>query len=99
MSPQLSVGNHTIKASYGGDANFKTSSGTLAQTVNQDSTTTTVTSSPIPSVYGKAVTFTATVVANAPRERHSDRFGHVHGWHDDAAHSHAQPGQRRTAPP
>ena len=36
-SPLLSVGNRTIKASYSGDTNFKTSAGTLTQTVNQDS--------------------------------------------------------------
>jgi Bacterial Ig-like domain (group 3) len=62
----LSVGNDTIKASYGGDTNFKTSAGTVVQTVNQDSTTTSVVSSANPSVYGQSVTFTATVAANAP---------------------------------
>jgi len=66
VSPQLSVGNHTIKASYGGDTNFKTSAGTLTQTVNQDATTASVVSAANPSVYGQSVTFTATVVANAP---------------------------------
>ena len=66
VSPQLSVGNHTIKASYGGDTNFKTSAGTLTQTVKQDSTTTSIVSSANPSVYGQSVTFTATVIANVP---------------------------------
>jgi hypothetical protein len=44
-SSLLSVGNHTIKASYSGGTNFKASAGTLTQTVNQDSTTTSVVSS------------------------------------------------------
>jgi len=65
-SSLLAVGSHTIKASYGGDTNFKTSAGTLTQTVNQDSTTTSVVSSANPSVFGQSVTFTATVTANAP---------------------------------
>ena len=65
-SSPLSVGNDTIKASYSGDTNFKTSTGTVTQTVNQDSTTTSVVSSANPSVYGQSVTFTATVAANAP---------------------------------
>ena len=62
----LAVGNRTIKASYSGDSNSKTSSGTLTQTVNQDSTTTVLVSSADPSVSGQVVTFTATVKANAP---------------------------------
>ena len=65
-SSPLAVGNDTIKASYGGDTNFKTSAGTVVQTVDQDSTTTSLASSANPSVYGQSVTFTATVGANAP---------------------------------
>src|SRR5437870_3682003 len=53
-------------AVYGGSTSFNTStSPALTQTVNSD-TTTTVTSSLNPSVHNQAVTFTATVVANAP---------------------------------
>ena len=62
----LAAGNRTIKATYSGDTNDKTSSGTLTQTVNQDSTTTSVVSSMNTSAYGQSVTFTATVSANAP---------------------------------
>jgi hypothetical protein len=63
----LAVGTHAIMAVYGGNANFTTSSSTaLTQTVNQDGTTTTVTSSKDPSVYGQSVMFTATVKAAAP---------------------------------
>ena len=58
----LGAGNNYITASYVGDANFTAStSSALAQTVNQASTTTTVSSSINPSVYGQSVTFTATV--------------------------------------
>jgi hypothetical protein len=38
----LSVGNHSITASYGGDSNFTASSGSMTQTVNQGSTSTIV---------------------------------------------------------
>ena len=65
---QLGLGSgQSITAAYGGDDNFTTSDSTaLSQTVNQDSTTTSVASSTNPSVYGQAVTFTATVSANPP---------------------------------
>jgi hypothetical protein len=60
-------GSHSITAVYSGDATFNTSiSPTLTQTVNKDTTTTAVTSSVNPSVVGQAVTYTATVIANAP---------------------------------
>ncbi len=65
-SPLLSVGNNTIKASYNGDTNFKTSTGTLTQAVNHDATTTSVVSAANPSAYGQSVTVTAMVEANAP---------------------------------
>jgi hypothetical protein len=63
----LAVGARSITAVYGGSANFKTStSPVLTLTVNQDSTTSKVTSSRNPSTHNRSVTFTATVVANAP---------------------------------
>ena len=65
-SSPLAAGNDTIKASYSGDTDFKATTGTLSQTVNRDSTTTSLVSSANPSVYGQSVTFTATVAANAP---------------------------------
>src|SRR5206468_9514887 len=50
-----------------GDTNFNTStSPNYAQTVNKADTTTTVTSSANPSVFGQSVTFTASVNAVAP---------------------------------
>ncbi len=52
---------HSITAVYNGDTNFTGStSDNFLQTVNQSSTTTTVTSSVNPSVFGHGVTFTAT---------------------------------------
>jgi hypothetical protein len=63
----LAVGSHSISASYGGDSNFNgSSSAVLSQTVNQDSTRTTLVSSADPAKVGQAVTFTATVSAGAP---------------------------------
>src|SRR5262249_1308480 len=65
----LAVGNHTITTSYGGDTNFNGSTGSLTgnpQVVNKASTSTSVTSSLNPSVFGQSVMFTATVSAVAP---------------------------------
>src|SRR5207245_1524293 len=63
----LSAGTHTIAVTYNGDTNFTAAtSANLLQTVNQDGTTTTVTSNANPSVFGQTVTFTATVSASAP---------------------------------
>src|SRR5438132_950770 len=64
----LSVGNHTITAAFTDtDNNYNNStSGNFAQTVNQASTTTAVSSSLNPSVFGQSVTFTATVSVTAP---------------------------------
>ena len=63
----LAAGPHTITVSYSGDGNFVTStSAPLTQTVNQAATTSKVTSSANPSVFGESVTFTATVKAVAP---------------------------------
>ena len=58
----LAVGGHSITAIYSGDTNNAGStSPTLTQTVNQVGATVTVASSQNPSVYGQAVTFTATI--------------------------------------
>ncbi|MFI0779866.1 Ig-like domain repeat protein [Streptomyces sp. NPDC021212] len=55
-----------ITATYNGDTNFTTSSGTDTQTVNKATTTTAVVSSPDPSSVGQSVTFTATVAPVSP---------------------------------
>ncbi len=58
----LAAGSHSITATYNGDSNYGTSiSPTLTQTVNQNASSTSLTSSANPSAYGAAVTFTATV--------------------------------------
>jgi hypothetical protein len=63
----VAAGSHSITAVYGGSANFSTStSPAVTQTVNNDATTTTVTSSLNPSPHNGSVTFTATVIAKAP---------------------------------
>src|SRR5207245_2215702 len=65
-SSTLAVGGHSITADYNGDSSFNISSGALTQTVNKANTTTALTSSVNPSVFGQSVTFTATVTANSP---------------------------------
>jgi hypothetical protein len=57
----LYIGNHTITASYSGDAIFAASSGTLSQVVKANNTTTSLSSSLNPSYRTQSVTFTATV--------------------------------------
>jgi hypothetical protein len=62
----LPAGNDTITASYSGDTNnFAPSTGMNSVTVNLDPTTTKVTASPNPSVYGDSVTLTATVSSSS----------------------------------
>ncbi len=63
----LAVGGHAITVQYAGDSNFFGSTSTaFTQTVDQDASTTAVSSSANPSVYGQSVTFTAAVSADAP---------------------------------
>jgi hypothetical protein len=64
---QLAVGNgQSITTVYAGDSNYTTStSAAISQNVTKDATSATVASSANPSVYGQAVTFTATVTAAA----------------------------------
>ncbi len=63
----LSVGNHSITASYGGDANFAPSaSAAVNQTVNKAATTTGITASANPVSTGEDELFTATVAIVAP---------------------------------
>src|SRR5207249_4697421 len=65
----LSVASHTITASYTGDSSFVSGSASdsaTPQVVNKDASTTAVSSTANPSVFGQAVTFTAIVSAVAP---------------------------------
>jgi hypothetical protein len=62
----LSTGDHTVMAAYSGEAGFNASSAVLTQTVISPDTTTALTSSTNPSVFGQQVTFTATVASDDP---------------------------------
>jgi uncharacterized repeat protein (TIGR03803 family) len=73
----LPVGGSAIKAVYGGDVLFSGStSNTVKQVVKKVTTATTLTSSPNPSTYGQAVTFTAVVTSSlgAPPDGESVTF-------------------------
>jgi hypothetical protein len=60
----LSVGTHSLQASYPGNSGFGSStSATVTQTVNPAATTTLVSGAPNPSYLGTAVTFTVTVTS------------------------------------
>jgi type II secretory pathway pseudopilin PulG len=62
-----SPGTHSVSAVFSGDGSYSGStSNTLAQVVNQASTTTSLASSANPAVTGQAVTLTATVAVTAP---------------------------------
>ena len=59
--PALIVGNHKITAQYGGDSSDAADKATFTETITGGPSTTTVTSSAQPSIYGQSVTFTAVV--------------------------------------
>ncbi len=59
--PTLIVGNHKITAQYGGDATDAADKATFTETITGGPTTTTLTSSAQPSIYGQSVSFTAVV--------------------------------------
>lgn len=62
----LDAGDHEITADYQGDARFAGASDSLEQEIDVAQTTTTVTSSPNPSVFGQPVTIRAEVAPVAP---------------------------------
>jgi ELWxxDGT repeat protein len=65
----LTLGHHTITATYGGDMNFTGSSGNdsaAPQVVNQASSRTVLTAFPDPAVFGQAVSFTVGVSVLSP---------------------------------
>jgi len=65
--PSSSAGSRTLTATYAGDANFNSSSGTAAHTINRADTITTITSdSPDPSTVGQTYAVNFTVTAKAP---------------------------------
>jgi hypothetical protein len=64
-SSTVPAGAITVHATYNGDGNFLTSSGTTVQTVGSKApSTTTLSSSRNPAVFGAAVTFMATVTGS-----------------------------------
>ncbi|MEQ1643087.1 MAG: Ig-like domain repeat protein [Pyrinomonadaceae bacterium] len=67
-SSAFNAGTHPVSATYNADANYNASTGSLAggQVVNKADTTTGVSASANPAVFGQTVTFTANVTANAP---------------------------------
>lgn len=65
-STGLDAGDHVITANYAGDDRFAGASTSLDQEVSAAHTTTTVSSSPNPSVVGQEVTITATVTPVSP---------------------------------
>jgi len=62
----LTLKTHTIKGTYPGDTVFQSSTGSVTQAVEGYPTTTTLSSSPNPSQFGQAVTFTAQVTSSGP---------------------------------
>ena len=60
----LPVGTTAFTATYSGDPNYSTATGTLNYTVGQANATVAVTSSPSPSTYGQPVNFNITVTSN-----------------------------------
>lgn len=62
----LPVGSHTVTANYEGDANFGGANDSLTQDVDAAETSTSLSTSPNPSVFGQPVTLTAEVTPDAP---------------------------------
>ena len=87
----LSVGGHSITAVYSGNGNFLTStSSAVNQVVNKANTTTGLTSSINPTVFGQSTTLTATVTAVAPGVGTPERHGHLQGRGDHDRDRNAQ---------
>ncbi|MET0591474.1 MAG: Ig-like domain-containing protein [Polyangiaceae bacterium] len=61
----LTVGTHTISAAYSGDNNHNAATASVSHVVNGAATTTVMTSSANPSVFGQTVRLTATVASTA----------------------------------
>jgi uncharacterized protein (DUF2141 family) len=70
----LDAGLHQVTANYEGDANFGGAQDSLNQDVDEAHTTTTVTSSPNPSVVGQPVTLRAEVTPVSPATGTPDGF-------------------------
>ncbi|HYT39286.1 MAG TPA: Ig-like domain repeat protein [Acidimicrobiia bacterium] len=57
----LTVGDHTVTATYSGDVAYTAGTSMVTQTVNPAGTVTAITATVTPSVFGQPVTYTATV--------------------------------------
>jgi hypothetical protein len=66
ITTALPTGPHTIGAVYSGDDHYNGSTGTASEQVTPDATVTTLSSDNSVTVYGQAVTFTATVTVLSP---------------------------------
>jgi hypothetical protein len=66
ITTSLPVGGDLVVATYSGDANHNSGSGSTTQNVNQVTSSTSVVSSLDPSVYGQSMSFTATVTGSSP---------------------------------
>ena len=62
----LSVGTHTVTATYGGDETYGSQTASVAEIVTKADAGTALASSENPSAVGDTVTFTATVTSTAP---------------------------------
>jgi large repetitive protein len=94
----LTAGSHNIQASYGGDGNFNSASGTLnsnPQVVNRPAainTSLTISASPTSSVFGQNVTFTVTIssaTGTGTPTGYRDILGRL--LHDRHRHAHSGP--------
>jgi len=56
----------TVTANYSGDSNHSSGSGSVSQQVNQVASSTSVSSSLNPSIYGQSISFSATVTGSSP---------------------------------
>ena len=63
--PTIAAGKHTITAQYGGDSNDGSAKASLVQVVTGAPSSTTVSTSAQPSIYGQSVTFTAVIASSA----------------------------------
>jgi autotransporter-associated beta strand protein len=66
ITSSLSVGTHTISVTFDGDSIFLAGNGSMKESIIRSNTTTALTSSGTPSVFGQGVTFSASVAAKAP---------------------------------
>lgn len=72
----LTAKAHTVKAAFAGDSTFQKSSAIVIQVVDKYATTTALSSSPNPAIYGQPITYTATVTSTGPHYSHGECEDH-----------------------